>query len=154
MQILLKFMTGLTNRLKVFILFLEAIMAIAMLVMVVLSFIDIAKLVMSVVRSDEVASYSVVQQILAHALLLVIAIELAMMLVNHSPSSVLEVALYAIAKKMLLSASGSLDLLIGAVAMAVVFAIDKYLHSSGNIGTLFQMASATSVNEKNKITPE
>lgn len=127
------------DRAKGMILFLEGVLAIALLIMVVLSFLDVAKLIIKIVASDAISSYTLVQQVLAHALLLVIAIELAMMLISHSPGSVIEVVLYAIAKKMLIASSSTVDLLLGAIAMAVIFAIDKYLHHQEDLGNLFKI---------------
>ncbi|NLM05646.1 MAG: hypothetical protein GX219_01815 [Tissierellia bacterium] len=132
-----KIMDRLKNGTKTFILVLEAMLAYALLIMVVLSFLDVGKLIVKIVSSDAISSYTLVQQALAHCLLLVIAIELAMMLISHTPGSVIEVVLYAIAKKMLISSTSSTDLLIGAIAMAVIFAIDKYLHTKEDMGNLF-----------------
>lgn len=132
-------MNGLTNVLKCVIILFEAIIACVMLVMVALGFIDLTKLIIQMVNSDAGLSYDLVQQILAHTMLLVIAIELATMLIHHSPSGVLEVALYAVAKKMLISSTSTLDLLIGVLAIAVIFATDKYLHTNTKFGFLFRM---------------
>lgn len=128
-----------TIKTKGLILIVEAFLAYVLIVMTALSFLDLFKLIIKIVQSDAINSYTLVQQVLAHALLIVIALELAMMLINHTPGSVLEVVLYAVAKKMLISSSTSTDLLIGAVAMAVIFAIDKYLLDSSCMGSLFSM---------------
>lgn len=139
-------MRSLTVKLKGVIIFLEALIAIAMLVMVVLSFKDLILMILEAVKTDAGKSYDLVQNILAHTLLLVIAIELSTMLIHHSPSGVLEVALYAVAKKMLISSGSTLDLLIGALAIAVIFATDKYLHTDAKIGLLFKMSDETEQN--------
>lgn len=76
------------------------------------------------------ASYSLLEQLFAHILLLVIGLELDMMLVNHTTSAVIEVMLYAVARKMLIYTNTTLEMLIGVVALAGIFAIYKYLYSS------------------------
>ncbi|SHH14256.1 phosphate-starvation-inducible PsiE family protein [Tepidibacter thalassicus] len=66
---------------------------------------------------------------LGHALLLVIGVELVIMLVLHTPESVIDVLLYAIARKLLLipKDKGMIEVLIGITAIAGLFAIKKYL---------------------------
>ena len=63
--------------------------------------------------------------------MLVIGVELVVMLSLHIPGVLLEVLLYAIARKLILlpKASGMTDLLLGVIAIAVLFAIRKYLMS-------------------------
>ncbi len=59
---------------------------------------------------------------LAHTLLLVVGLELSLMLISHTPGKVLEVVLYAIARKMLISSANMTDILFGGViALALVF---------------------------------
>jgi len=49
------------------------------------------------------------------------------MLVYHSPSSVLEVLLYAVARKLLIGNQGMTDFAMGIVAIAAIFTIRKFL---------------------------
>ena len=64
--------------------------------------------------------------------MLVIGVELVVMLSLHIPGVLIEVLLYAIARKLILlpKSSGMIDLLLGVIAIAVLFAIRKYLMSS------------------------
>ena len=66
---------------------------------------------------------------LAQILLLVIAVELVIMLCLHRPETLLEVLLYAIARKLLLipKSSSAGELLLGVLAIAAIFFIKKYL---------------------------
>ena len=51
------------------------------------------------------------------------------MIVKHTPASVLEVLLFVIAKRVVAESEfGSLDMLLCVVAIAVIFAIKKFLH--------------------------
>lgn len=59
---------------------------------------------------------------------LVIGIEFIKMLAKHTPSSAVEVLLFAIARQLISSTHGNmLDALIGVVAIGILFAIRKYL---------------------------
>lgn len=80
-------------------------------------------------------SYDLFEGLLAHILLLVIGLELAMMLVNHTTSAVIEVMLYAVARKMLIYTHSTYEMLAGVVALAGIFVIRKYLFCS-EIGTV------------------
>ncbi len=64
------------------------------------------------------------------ALLLIVGIELVLMLLTHSATSILELVLFAIARKMLVYSETMLELLIATAAIAIVFAIKKYLIGS------------------------
>ena len=62
-------------------------------------------------------------------LMLVIGVELVVMLSLHKPIAVIEVLLFAIARKLLLipKTSSVLELLLGVIAIGGIFAIKKYL---------------------------
>ncbi len=58
---------------------------------------------------------------------LIIGVELIRLMYSHSAHSVFEVLLFAIAKQMLMDHTSILSSLIGACALAVLFAIKKFL---------------------------
>lgn len=64
---------------------------------------------------------------LASAFELIIGIEFVKMLTKHTPSSAVEVLLYAIARQLINHHGSMLDSLIGVVAIAILFAVRKYL---------------------------
>ena len=65
---------------------------------------------------------------LSTAFELVIGIEFIKMLAKHTPSSAVEVLLFAIARQLISTTHGNmLDALIGVIAIAILFAIRKYL---------------------------
>jgi len=65
---------------------------------------------------------------LSTAFELIIGIEFVKMLAKHTPSSAVEVLLYAIARQLISSTDGNmLDALIGVIAIGALFAIRKYL---------------------------
>ncbi len=71
-----------------------------------------------------------IEAFLGHTLQLIIGVEFVKMLAKHTPGSVIEVLLFAIARKLIVDHSSSMDLLIGVVAIAILFFIKKFLYST------------------------
>ena len=70
--------------------------------------------------------------IFSSAIVIVIGIEMIKMIVKHTPASVLEVLLFVIAKRVVADSEfGSLDMLLCVIAIAIIFAIKKFLHFDG-----------------------
>ncbi len=105
----------------------ETILAFIILITVILSAKDIIGLIYKIVTTSAMESYNILQSFLSHILLLVVGLELAITLLNHTPRSILEVMLYAIARKMLISSTSLLDILIGTISLGLLFTIDKFL---------------------------
>jgi uncharacterized membrane protein (DUF373 family) len=61
------------------------------------------------------------------ALKLIIGIEFVKMLVRYTPESVVEVLLFAMARKLIVGNSTSLDIVIGIGGIAVLFVIRRFL---------------------------
>ena len=116
---------------KRFIMWIEILLAGFIITTVILSGKDIVVLIHKVYITEVSQSYQLLQGLLAHILLLVVGLELALMLITHSAGNVLEVILYAIARKMLISSSNTMDILLGVISLAIIFAVDKYLHTQG-----------------------
>ena len=115
--------------LKVFIAWIEVFMAILVIGAVLVSCKDIIAMIYEVYVSEYSVAYQMLQGLLSHILLAVVGLELALMLISHSAANVLEVILYAIARKMLISSSNTTDILLGVIAIALIFVVDKYLHN-------------------------
>lgn len=60
-------------------------------------------------------------------MLLIVGVELILMLIYHSTDAVLELVLFVIARKMLIYSHTMLDLVLGTLSLAIVFAIIKFL---------------------------
>lgn len=114
---------------KYFIMWIEILLAGFIIITVLLSAKDIVVLIQEVFVTEASESYKLLQGLLAHILLLVVGLELALMLITHSAGNVLEVILYAIARKMLISSSNIMDILLGVIALAIIFIVDKYFHT-------------------------
>lgn len=111
----------------------EIILAVLIVVAVLVSCKDVLMLIYNVFVTEANASYELFQGLLSHILLIVVGLELALMLISHSAANVLEVILYAIARKMLISSSNSVDILLGVISLALIFAVEKYLHCEKEI---------------------
>ena len=111
----------------------ETILSIVILILVLLGIVDLIRSVYQayIIDFNNPVQYSQLNSFLAEALLLVIGVELVVMLSLHIPGVLLEVLLYAIARKLILlpKTAGMLDLLLGVIAIAILFAIRKYLIS-------------------------
>lgn len=109
----------------------EIALSIIILALVLLGMIDLIRSIYKayIVDFSNPVEYSQLNSFLAQVLLLVIGVELVVMLSMHIPGVLLEVLLYAIARKLILlpKNSGMADLLLGVLAIVVIFAIRKYL---------------------------
>ena len=109
----------------------ETALSIVLIIIIFLGMIDLVRSVYTayIVDFANRVEYSQLNAFLAEALLLVIGVELVVMLSLHIPGALLEVLLYAIARKLILlpKTSGMGDLLLGIIAIGCIFAIKKYL---------------------------
>lgn len=118
------------ERIGEYIIWIEMILAILIIFTIILSIKDLFVLCMTTFKTEAISSYDILQSFLSHTLLLVVGLELALMLISHSTGKVLEVVLYAIARKMLISSTNMTDILFGVIALALIFFVNKYLHDS------------------------
>ena len=114
----------------------EILLSIVILLVILLGIFDILREVYGAYIIDfaNPVNYEQLNNFLAQILLLVIAVELVIMLCLHRPETLLEVLLYAIARKLLLlpKTAGMADLLLGIISIAGLFAIRKYLLTDDN----------------------
>ena len=103
----------------------EAILALFIVLGVIISSTDILRYFKIIYYTPPLQTFPVIQTFLGHILTLVIGLELVIMLVKHTPSSVIEVLLYAIARKMIIESKTMLDIVLGIVAIAGLFIINK-----------------------------
>ena len=73
-------------------------------------------------------------EFLAMVLNLVVGVEFIKMLCRHTPETVIEVLLFAIARQLIVSHGSTFENLIGVLSIAILFAIRKYLfcHEKGD----------------------
>jgi hypothetical protein len=102
----------------------EIVIALVLLVIVVIKIVEV---------SFDLAGFEIgiltmeFASILSVTLNLVIGVEFTKMLIKHTPESVVDVLLFAIARQMVVYHERTLDLLIGVLAIACLFAIKKVL---------------------------
>lgn len=107
--------------------YLELFLAVFITAGIIVGTIDLVKYLILIFQTNPIDTYEVFQRFLGHILLLVVGVELVAMLVMHTPGSVIEVLLYAVARTMLIYSKDTLDFLIGIAAIAAIFGIRKYL---------------------------
>ena len=109
----------------------ELILSIIILIIVFLGMMDLSRSVYQsyIVEFATPVEYSELNSFLAEGLLLVIGVELVVMLCLHVPGTLIEVLLFAIARKLILlpKTSGMIDLFLGILAIGIIFGIRKYL---------------------------
>ena len=71
--------------------------------------------------------YNNFEGILSDMLLIIIGVELAILLIRRTPESLVELMFFVVARRMLVNTNEILEILIGVVAIAGLFAIRKYL---------------------------
>lgn len=137
----------------------ETALSIILLILVLLGMMDLIRSVYQayIVDFANPVEYTQLNGFLAEALLLVIGVELVVMLSLHIPGVLLEVLLYAIARKLILlpKSSGMGDLLLGILAIGVIFTIRKYLMSSQereiSLSRIYNLKSSKIEEDKDEI---
>ena len=109
----------------------ELVLSIIILIIVFLGMMDLSRSVYQsyIVDFATPVEYSELNSFLAEGLLLVIGVELVVMLCLHVLGTLIEVLLFAIARKLILlpKTSGMIDLFLGILAIGIIFGIRKYL---------------------------
>ncbi len=100
-----------------------ALLACAIIVMTV-------QLALSMEKLTDVTTYPNYDDLLTACFNLIIGVELIRMLYLHTPITVFEVLLFAIARQIIIDHSSPLNSLLGVVAIAILFATRKFLFSS------------------------
>ncbi|MGN1165681.1 MAG: transporter [Lachnospiraceae bacterium] len=82
---------------------------------------------------------------------LIIGVELIRMMYHHTPDTVFEVLLFAIARHIIIDHSSIWSSLIGVCAIAVLFATRKYLFCEFDVSDEILFRASTKVNAVNKL---
>ncbi len=107
--------------------YLEFALAMFITVAVIIGMIDLCRYIILIFQTNPIDTYDVLQKFLGHVLLLVVGVELIAMLVMHTPGSVIEVLLYAVARNMLIGSKDMVDFILGIASIAGIFAIRRFL---------------------------
>lgn len=111
---------------KVVILF-EVLISMLLLLGIVFSIPDIFKYYVVILKSDVTVSLELFKQFLSHVLLLVIAMEFVLLMVAHTDTTITHLIMLVISRKMLVVSEDMPDLLIGVIAIAILFLVRKFL---------------------------
>lgn len=106
---------------------LEKLLAIFLLMAVILGLRGALYTLVDIIKSTPLESFTLFQEFLGDILILVIGIEFIVLLINYNLSSLIEVLLFAIARKVLISSKSILDVFFGIIAIAILFAVNRYL---------------------------
>lgn len=120
----------LKSRLIKITIYLENLLALFVITAIIIGTTDLFKYIVMIFRTDTIETYDILQKFLGHVLLLVIGVELVAMLIKHTPGSVIEVLLYAVARKMLIGSEHMMEFVLGILSIAGIFAIKKFLFVS------------------------
>ena len=110
----------------------EVVLAVLIAFGIIVSAFDIIQYYKIIITTAPTNTTPVVQAFLGHILTLVIGLELIIMLVKHTATSVIEVLLFAIARKMVIEAKGMQDFLLGIIAIGILFFINKVFDPGRN----------------------
>jgi hypothetical protein len=133
--------------------YLELVLAFFITAGIIIGMVDLVRYIILIYQTNPIDTYDLLQKFLGHVLLLVVGVELIAMLVMHTPGSVIEVLLYAVARSMLIESKETYEFILGVIAIAGIFAIRKYLFTitiSDDAGSSVFTAAA-SIEEVNNI---
>lgn len=85
------------------------------------------KLLMSITEAGTFSQEDAINVYLGKAMSLAVGVEFIKMLCKHTPNTVIEVLLFAIARQMIVGHGSIVDTVIGVVAIAILFATRKFL---------------------------
>jgi len=111
----------------------EIIIAFVLLAVIAIKIIEISA---AVIGLEIVIITMKFEKILSMVLALVIGVEFIKMLCKHTPETVIDVLLFAIARQIVIYHEKTLDLLIGALAIVGLFAAKKFLLGNTSISFL------------------
>ena len=111
----------------------EALISILLLLGILISIPDIARYYVDIIRSGRQLSYDIFRQFLSHILLLVVAIEFILLMLAHEEATIIHLISLVIARKLLVYSDNMKDLLIGVIAIFILFAARKYFIGSSKV---------------------
>lgn len=101
--------------------FLSAVMLLVIIILIIPMLYNFVRIPLLDITSEQFT------QFLGNALTLLIGVEFVKMLAKHTAENLLEVLMFAIARQMVVEHLNMIETLIGVVAIALIFAIRKYL---------------------------
>lgn len=124
--------------------YLEIVIAVVVLLMIGVAMVS---LLIETIPDISIADFDL-EQFLSSALTLVVGIEFVKMLFLHTPESVIEVLLYAVARQVILSHDSAMENLIGVLAVGIIFVIRYFLKNGSIVWTPKKKAQGGNENER------
>lgn len=106
---------------------LEMVIAVLVSIGIIIGLVDLIRFFPAILTANRTDSYAIFQEFLGYSLVLIVGVELMLMIIKHSTREVLNLILFVIARKMLIYSQSMLDLVLGTLAIVLVFIIIKYL---------------------------
>lgn len=106
---------------------LELILAVFIAIGIVVGIINLANYLIEFYNSKAPISYDIFRQFLSYVLILVVGVEFILMLLTHSIKTTAELVVFVIARTMLIHGKSMIDMVLGALALAIIFGIIKFL---------------------------
>lgn len=94
---------------------------------------------------------SIVNDILSDAMTMAVGVEFIKMLCKHTPDTIIETLMFAIARGMVVEHASSTETLLGVLCIAVLFAIEKFLFSNSTETEKITLRGSHSVRMANLI---
>lgn len=105
---------------------LEMIIVLFLVIGIIIGMTDVVFYFESLFSAGE-STYEIFESFLAYSLILIVGVELILMILYHSNRAILELILFVIARKMLVYSHTMLDLVLGTIAIVLVFFVLRYL---------------------------
>lgn len=106
---------------------LELILAAFIAIGIVVGFLNLANYLVEFYNSKAPISYDIFREFLSYVLILVVGVEFILMLLTPSIRTTAELVVFVIARMMLIYGKSMKDMVLGALALAIVFFIIKFL---------------------------
>jgi len=106
---------------------LELVLAVTIAIGVIVGLIELINHVIEIYKSEMLISYDVFKDFLSYVLILVVGVEFILMLLTHSPEVTAELVVFVIARKMLICSDDMVDMVLGALSLAIILTTLKLL---------------------------
>lgn len=116
----------------------EFLISIMLIVAILISIPDIIHYYIDILGSSKEVSIKLFNDLLAHIMMLVIAMEFILLLVTQTDSTMVYLITLVISRKLLIQSQSMTDILIGVVAITILFITRKFLLKSSIIEHLNQ----------------
>lgn len=120
----------LVRRFEKIVFILEMVIAVFLVIGIIIGMTDFIYYLRNLISAGS-SSYVMFESFLAYSLILIVGIELILMILYHSTRAILELVLFVIARKMLVYSHTMQDLVLGTIAILLVFIILRYLLPEG-----------------------